>query len=258
MTYKDIICKIADSALNLLFPRRCPVCGRILTRDLVKDSINPYICGKCYEGLSFPEGARCLKCSRPVQDELQELCRDCAGKRKNFDQGTALLMHDGPSQKIIYDLKFSNKRDNADMLASEAGRRYMRQIRFWNPDMIIPVPLYRKKEFERGFNQSELLSEKLSKYLKEKGTVIPVRNDILVRIRATKPMKTLDSEGRRVNIQGAFSINSRRPEAYGELKGKKVLLVDDIYTSGATLSECAGVLKQYGVSKVYFLTFSIG
>ena len=264
---KRYIRKLADAASGLVFPRICPVCGHILTENSIKGSPNPYICRKCYEILNFPQNPRCLRCSRPIMNELQEYCRSCERERKHFDQGIALMMHDIAAQKIIYDLKFSNKRDNADMLAFEAVQKCRDMILFWNPDMMIPVPLSRRKERDRGFNQALLLADRLSLYLEEQGISIPVRADILERTRETSPMKTLDSSQRKINIRGAFRINpgltghdknSSGLNICSDITSSSILLIDDIYTSGATLSECAGVLKQAGAMNVYFLTFSIG
>lgn len=247
--------KIAGRALELLYPRICPVCGRILSEHDHTMNANPYICGKCYKELNFPSGPRCLKCSRPLLDDLQEYCSNCSKDKKYFDQGIALMIHDGAAKKILYDLKFSNKRDNADMLAFEAAQRCREQIAFWDPDIMVPVPLYRKKKRERGFNQAELLSVRLSFCLRDYGMSIPVRTDILERVSSTKPMKTLDSRERKENIRGAFRVVTGKDQIADI---KSVMLVDDIYTSGATMSECAGVLKRSGISRVYFLTFSTG
>ena len=252
---KSDLRKIAGRALELLYPRLCPVCGRIISGTHPAKGANPYICEKCYKELNFPDGPRCLKCSRPVSDELEECCRSCSGEKKHFDQGIAVMMHDGAAKKIIYDLKFSNKRDNADMLAFEAAARCREQVAFWAPDVMIPVPLHRKKKRERGFNQAELLSRKLSYYLQDQGIMIPVNTDILERASATKPMKTLNSRERRENIRGAFRAVIGKDQITDI---RSVMLVDDIYTSGATMSECARVLREAGVSRVYFLTFSIG
>jgi len=161
------------------------------------------------------------------------------------------MMHEGAARKIIYDLKFSNKRDNADMLAYEAAKRCFELIRFWNPDVLIPVPLHRKKELARGFNQSFLLAKKLAYYLEIYDMNIPVDPDILVRCRQTLPMKELSGAQRADNIKNAFAVASDAKAVSGRgFKYKTVLLVDDIYTTGATLSECAGVLKEAGAAAV--------
>lgn len=171
------------------------------------------------------------------------------------------MMHDDAAKKILYDLKYSNRRDHADMLAGEAAYRYHGLIEFWHPDVMIPVPLHKTRELKRGFNQAEVLARKLRQYLSDYGLEIPVDNGLLIRTKHTYAQKELNRTRRIENISGAFRLNTHYRQTSG--KGRfqlpqTVLLVDDIYTSGATLSECAKVLKAAGVSRVFFLTFSIG
>ena len=239
---------IFETAVSLLYPRVCPGCGIILKKG-------QYICRFCYEELDFPDGRRCGKCSRPLKYDEEVLCADCMKENRFFDEGIALLMHSGEGKKIIYDLKFSNRRDNADFLAYEAANRYHDLFCFWQPEVMIPVPLHKRKEKERGFNQARLLADRTSFFLNEKGLGIPVDPYYLTRSIHTKPMKTLDRIERSENLKGAFSIKlSQKPHS----PYKRILLVDDIYTTGSTLSECAKVLKAAGADRVYFLTFSIG
>ncbi|MCF0229305.1 MAG: ComF family protein [Parasporobacterium sp.] len=249
---EGFIKEMTERASELLFPRVCPLCGRIL-KSLRKGD-NPYICASCYKKISFPEGPRCLKCSRPVENDSDELCSSCRRTRKYFDRGAAVMMHDEAARKILYDLKYSNKRDNADMAALEAADRLHEVIRAWNPQVMIPVPLHRKREFERGYNQAELLALKTSGFLKKRGISIPVDSRYLKRVRNTAPQKELGLSDRQENIRGSFGMDSG---AAGK-KYTRVMLVDDIYTSGATLSECASVLRENGTEEIYFLAFSIG
>lgn len=189
-------------------------------------------------------------------EETEEYCRDCAGTTRHFEQGRALLLHDEAAKKILYDLKYRNKRDNAKMLAIEAAARLHDFVKRYDPDVIISVPLNRKRELKRGFNQAELLAGHLIRELKSYGLDLRMDPDYLIRVKKTSAQKELRREQRRENIRGAFEISYK--EDLRKYKGCTVLLIDDIYTSGATLSECARVLKAAGVAKVYFLTFSIG
>jgi len=248
-----------DRAVSLLFPRVCPLCGRILPpvpNDLLTSGDNPYICRECYRELHFPEEPLCFLCSRPIRDETKAYCRNCAVTVHCFDQGKALLMHDEAAKKILYDLKYHNRRDNARMLAFEAAKRLQSWIRQIKPDVIIPVPLHRKRQLERGYNQAQLLAGRLSEILASEKIFIPVDSRFLLRVRKTSAQKQLQSTQRRENIKGAFEISYR--EDPGKYKNCTILLVDDIYTTGTTVSECAKVLKETGAGRVFFLTFSIG
>ena len=256
---KEYIKNACARAVNLVFPMVCPLCGRIIPlkrQAFSSHETNPYICPECYMKLAFPEDPFCLKCSRPIQEEVKEYCPDCERAIRYFDQGKALLMHDERAKKILYDLKYHNRKDNAKMLAREAADRLFGIVKHWNPDVVIPVPLHKKRELKRGFNQAALLTEHLIRELKDYGLNLNADPNYLVRVRTTSAQKELRREQRSENIRGAFEISYK--EDPGKYTGSTVLLVDDIYTSGATLSECARILKEAGVSKVYFLTFSIG
>ncbi len=249
-----------NSILQLLYPRKCPVCGKIINAERIilrgnTDNCNPYICSSCYEKLNIVSGARCMKCSRPLEDNTAEYCTDCISRIRHFDQGIALLIHDDVSKKILYGLKYSNKRDNADVLAYEAARRLADIIAYWDPDVIVPVPVHKKRELERGYNQAEVLARKFVGFLKNDGIEYKLDPRLLRRNKQTVAQKKLGNEQRQENLKNAFEVNERVLE-YCEYKS--ILLIDDIYTSGATLSECAGALKNAGIEKVYFLTFSIG
>ena len=219
------------------------MCGQILTKKNISEH-DPYICSKCYKKINFVQSPCCMKCSRPLVDDTREYCIDCSNKIRHFDAGMALMIHDDISRKIIYDLKYAGRRDNADMIGYELTKRAGALIRQWDPQVVIPVPVHKSKRIQRGFNQAETLALKLR-------TQIPVDCDYLIRHKKTLAQKELIPELRRRNITGAFSVHEyRKPYS-------SVLLVDDIYTSGSTLSECARVLKEKGVKKVYFLTGSI-
>jgi len=254
--------KIASLLLSQIYRPICPVCGEILTRSLQSDQ-NPFICDACYHKIRFPGEPRCLNCSRPLFDERELVCPNCRKEPLHFDRSVSLMVHDEVSKKLLYDLKYYNRRDNAKMLALEAVRREGYRLLAWKADVIIPVPLHKKREIGRGYNQAFLLAEQVAKYLAESSRnpahpqpKLPVDNGYLIRTRYTKAQKELTREQRKSNIRKAFAVDSREPQR--KYAGKTILLVDDIYTSGATLSECARVLKQSGAGHVFGLTFGIG
>ena len=121
------------------------------------------------------------------------------------------------------------------------------QIRRWGVEEIIPIPLHPARKRKRGYNQAEILAEELGCLLH-----IPVRKDVLYRIRKTRPQKSLNDTERIRNLKGAFAVSGK------ETVKAKVLIVDDIYTTGSTIRRCAKMLRLAGAEKVYFLTISIG
>lgn len=243
--------KIAGAAADVLYPRACPVCGDILPKEAAGRD-DPYICPECLEELDFLTGqCRCMRCSHPAYDG-EEYCEDCREKERAFDAGFALLAHDERAKRIIYDLKFKTVKDNADVLAFELVRKAGKTAELWHAEALIPVPLHKKRLRTRGFNQAQLIAEKISGYANAAGLVIPpCDGTYLQRSRATAPQRNTEQRQRGANIENAFSVNIK-DKPYGS-----VILVDDIFTTGSTLNECAKTLKQTGTSVVYFLTASI-
>ena len=157
---------LTEGLLQLVYPRVCPVCGEILT-EKNKAEENPFICHFCYPNLQFITESYCLRCGAPLENPEEEYCSECDGIPKYFDQGMAMFVHDDDSRKILYDLKYGSHKDNGDFLGLEAAHRLGRTIMRWNPEVIIPVPLHKRRQFDRGFNQAGLLSEKLSSCLEK-------------------------------------------------------------------------------------------
>lgn len=216
-----------EFAANMIFTKRCPFCGQVIL---------PYndCCGACLESLPVISGKVCLMCGM-----AEEKCV-CRKEKRVYDGLCApYYYHDGVSD-AIQEFKFHGEKATGSFLAkSMAGR-----IKECFPDktfhMITPVPLYRKKLRERGYNQSELLAAEIGKILK-----IPVC-PVLSKDFDTGPQHLTKAADREGNVAGVFSVKD--PEA---VRGKTILLCDDIKTTGFTLSECAKVLKMCGAKKVY-------
>lgn len=233
--------KLVEELLYLVYPRRCPVCHQIV------EPKGEVICGGCRKRLQPILEPCCKKCGKPVEREEQEYCYDCAKWKHCFEEGRALYVYDKVMKKSIAYFKFQNRREYAKAYAEEICRCLGEKILQWGADCFVPVPIYRKKRIERGFNQAEVLAEEVSKRVG-----IPVDKEILVRIRRTLPQKELNEEERRKNLINAFQIGKKG------VKYKKIILVDDIYTTGSTIDACTKVLKASGVQKVYFLSLCIG
>lgn len=193
------------------------------------------------------EDPRCMHCGKPLRDETAEYCQDCRKRRSFIQRGCSVWVHRYPVSSSVYRFKYRNRRSYGNVYALEMAEKYGEQLNMWKIDLIVPIPLFRKKKKRRGYNQAEILAKELSRI-----TGIPMRNDVLFRIRETLPQKNLDNRQRMQNLQGAFAVPSWwEPE-------ENVLLVDDIYTTGSTLEHAAKILKKAGVQNVYFLTISIG
>lgn len=186
-------------------------------------------------------------CGKPIRYEEQEFCYDCSRNEYAFDGGRSLWLHKEPVNQSVYRFKYKNRRIYAEVFAKEMANQFIMQIKRWGIEVLIPIPLSKRKQRVRGYNQAAWLAAQLGEYLD-----VPVEEKTLIRRWDTTPQKKLSNKGRKRNLQGVFCVKP------GWKSKKSVLLVDDIYTTGSTLHEAAKELKKSGVSHVYFLTISIG
>lgn len=229
----------------MIFPARCPICDDVLYE---KNKIDrPLVCPECFKKITFIEQPFCFKCGKPLDDSSREYCNDCVEKDHFFTRGFAAFAYSEAMKASMYGFKYNNRREYGKYYAKAIVARYGALIRQWDADVIIPVPLHKRKEKSRGYNQAEVLAMELSKELG-----IFFDNKILERVRYTVPQKELKDKERIKNIKNAFQIRKNG------LEYSKIVLVDDIYTTGTTIDECAKVLIQAGASQVYFLTACVG
>lgn len=229
-----------DTILNILFPRRCPVCG-----EIVKPA-GSLICPSCVRELSFVKSPVCKKCGKEIVDETMEFCEDCMSHRHAFEYGVALLNYDETARRAMAQIKYNNKREYLDFFGAAMAKRYEKTIRRMEVDAIVPVPIHRSRLRWRGFNQAELLADILGERLG-----IPVRPELLVRTKRTLPQKELSASERLKNLTGAFCAGQVLAQSDGVADVRRVLLVDDIYTTGSTIEACARVLRAAGIERVY-------
>lgn len=239
LRHKLIVNLIYNAAIELVFPKRCPVCDKVLKRG-------ERICISCRPRLTKVSQPKCLKCGKGLGNDNAELCQDCFNTNHIFEQGVALYEYNSICDSL-YKFKYFGRAEYAEYFGVEMAKNFEKLIRSWKIDAILSVPMYKTKENDRGYNQAALLAENMSKYLK-----IPYYRDFLIRKRNTIPLKKLDPKARQINLKNAFII-----KLY-DVKLNRVIIVDDIYTTGSTIDEIAGLLKKNGVQKVYFVTLSIG
>lgn len=204
-------------------------------------------CDKCKKKVYYIKKDYCLKCGKPVEDSSVSYCYDCSRRERAFDQCRSLYLYRGAVKMAMYRFKYSNRRCYSRVFVDELIGVQKSWLESIDAECIIPIPMYHRKEKLRGYNQAAVLSEILSKTLN-----IPVRNDVLARCKNTKPMKNLNHIQRRLNLENAFIY-----KGYG-VKYTRVLLVDDIFTTGATFDMAAQVLKRYGVRQVFCVSVCIG
>ena len=230
--------RIKDGILDLIFPPICPVCNKI--------AISGRICPGCERKFSPVRGPLCEKCGKVVE-EGERLCPDCSIGAHLYDEGCAAYEYDEYMSTSMYRFKYNGKREFSIWYASAMAARLSSKIRSWKPQVIIPVPVHKSRLKKRGYNQAALIARQLSQHLS-----IPVRDDLASRVTDTKVQKELGAASRQNNLKKAFNVTPN------VVKYESVLIVDDIYTTGATIDALAGALKAAGVKKVYFATLCIG
>lgn len=233
--------RLGKDILDLLYPPRCPICERILLRR------EGLVCLECRKNLPYIEEPLCKKCGKPLYNPEQEYCLDCEEQSHEFTCGRSIFLYEKKFRRSVQRMKFGNHREYLNFYAEEMAREGAKYLQRWKPKTILPVPVNRRKKRERGFDQSVLLARKLSAL-----TGIPVEEGVLMRNRYTLPQKELNARERKRNLKGAFTVKEK------DRLREPVLLVDDIYTTGATIDSICRELKKNGIYRIYFLVLCTG
>ena len=226
--------------VDLVFPPRCPLCGEAL-------AAHGGLCATCWAELVIPGEPACAKCQRPLGDGMAvgSVCAPCLASPPLHDGIVAATLYNEASRRLVLAFKHGRRIALADQLA----RLILPRIGQVGPDwLIVPVPLHRWRLWRRGFNQSALLGRELAK---AKGARLLV--DGLVRRKATPMLGGLGRAARMRVLSGAIAVNPKRA---GTIKGAKVLLIDDVLTSGSTSEACVRALKRAGVEQVVVACFA--
>ena len=232
--------RLIKKFIDLILPPRCLICGKIIGADNA-------LCPECFNNLTFITKPYCQHCGRPLSFtnlDKDLYCPKCLTKKDTaFYLCRSAIQYDEYSKKLILDFKFADHLENRYLLTQWlclAGK----DIFETHPDIILPVPLHYSRLFWRKYNQSAILARELSKK-----TNISARYDILKKYRYTKPQVICSGKQRRKNIKDAFIVT--KPDF---VKGKNIVLLDDVYTTGSTLKECAKILKKAGAKNISALT----
>jgi ComF family protein len=228
------------SLLDLLFPPLCHVC-----RAFIPEAGELFICAGCLDKIGFLSTPFCSVCGTPFGTEhgLNHTCGACL-KNPAFPVSRSATLFAGPVQELIHRFKYSHRVHLSQPLGLLTARVLASFVAEVAPELIIPVPLHKKRLRQRGYNQSQLIGAVLAKQWK-----VPLEVGNLRRERWTEPQTSLDAAGRRSNVRGAFAV--RKPQ---RLEGKRVLLVDDVFTTGSTIRACAESLDEAGVAAVFVVT----
>jgi len=232
---------LKTSLIDLIFPPRCLACP--------EPTDAPHgLCPACWRDTHFISGPVCGKCGVPLMGAAgpDDHCESCRRHPPAWDRGAAAVVYDGAGRRVVLALKHGDRLDTVRPLAGwmhAAGRALIAEA-----DVIAPAPLHWRRLLKRRYNQSGELAKRLGRMSGK-----PVAVDLLTRVRATVPQEGMDRPTRAANQAGAFAVATRRRAA---VEGRAVLLVDDVLTSGATLSACADCLREAGARRVDVLALA--
>ena len=243
--------------IDMLFPRRCPVCDGLLELEdnmqlrgalHLRSAVPPAgIHAECQKKLYIVSSPTCMKCGQPIDNPQGEYCYDCGKKRHSYIQGKGVFLYKGAIKTSMYRFKYGGKQEYARYYAMETKKYYGKWIEQEHIDIIIPVPMYRRKEKMRGYNQAAVFAKALSK-----AAGVPYSRKIVTRTKNTEPQKLLNDIERKNNLKNAFKVSRNI------VKYRRILLVDDIYTTGSTIDAIASEIKKTGIQDIYFLSVCIG
>jgi competence protein ComFC len=231
--------ELVQAAVSLLYPATCAIC-----RNQVR--AGEYLCDSCEARIVRIVPPFCETCSEPFDGSINAVftCANCAHRMVYFASAVAAYRGRGVVRDVIHEFKYHRQIHLRHLVArwlrAALDDERLRDIRF---DLLVPVPLHPARQRERRFNQASLLAELLSTDIS-----LPCRS-VLERIRYTTTQTALDRSERMENLHNAFRLRKN-----GDVRGLRVLLVDDVLTTGSTLSECARVLKRAGAISVYAAT----
>ncbi len=226
--------------VDLVFPPRCPLCGEGLSSQVG-------LCSSCWNELAIPGEPACALCQRPFSDSVSEgaICAPCMAEPPTHDGIAAGTLYNDASRRLVLAYKHGHRLALAPMLARLMVLKLSGVDGDW---LVLPVPLHRWRLWRRGFNQAALLAGEIAR---AKGARLLV--DGLERRKPTPMLGGLGRKARARALSGAIGVNPKRT---GPLRGAKIVLVDDVLTSGATSHACVSALKRAGAEKVVIACFA--
>jgi ComF family protein len=220
----------ARFVLDWIFPRRCLSC---------REFSQSILCDRCHLAFPFVTRAVCPLCASPLgEEEVSHLCGQCLVEPPPYQGLTVVGFYEGILHKLVERMKYHHEERVAEELGVWLAERLAKKG--VEADRVVPIPLHPRRLRERGFNQSVVIARQISRRLG-----IPLELSQLRKIRETQPQTGLKAVERRDNVRGVFDLKEK-----GRLKKKRVLLIDDVLTTGATVRSCVSVLKKAGVDHV--------
>lgn len=241
MQFGPATARLARALLDLVLPPLCLACRRPVEE-------NGALCADCWSEVTFIAPPHCAICGFPFEYDrgIEAVCAACAGAPPAYDRARAVLRYDDASRGLVLGFKHGDQTYAAPAFGRWLARGGAALVA--EADIVAPVPLHRFRLLRRRYNQAMLLARRVGR-----DCGVPVDPGLLIRRRATASQGRLSPSARRRNVQGAFAL---RPDGARQIDGRRVLLLDDVLTTGATTEECARVLKRAGAAAVDVLTLA--
>lgn len=233
---------VGRAVLDILLPPRCAACPQEIASDAG-------LCPTCWASMPFIEHPVCHRFGTPFTHEIgvEALSPRAIAEPPEFDRCRSACLYQGPARDLVHALKFSRRRELADPMGRwmvRAGREVLDASA-----LIVPVPLHRVRLIKRQFNQSADLARAIARH-----SGGDYQAEVLLRVKNTRPQVGLTAKQREKNIRGAFFVP---PEKRGQIAGRRVVLVDDVFTTGSTVEACSRALLRQGAVSVDVLTFAV-
>ena len=227
--------------LDTFFPPLCHLCKAPLP-----EGGELHLCPPCLGSVPFIASPHCIRCGVPFGTDggVDHLCGACTAAPPPYTAARAAMLFAGPVRDLIHRFKYDRKVHLRRPLGLLTMSRLDEFVAAQGADLVVPVPLHSRRLRERGYNQAILLGELLARHWR-----LPLSRRSLRRVRWTEPQITLSAAERSANVRNAFAV-----EEAGRIEGKRLILVDDVYTTGSTVCECARVLHRAGAAAVIVVT----
>lgn len=234
----NILQQTIETVINFLYPSQCRVCENQIGLESV-----PYMCDTCWHDIDFIEPPWCEMCGIP---NTEDKCDSCAANPPPYGKLRTIAFYEAALQQAIHLFKFEKRTTLAKPLTQLLMQYIPDDFSIAEYDFILPIPIHKKRLRERGFNQATLLANGIAKI-----TGVPVVTDVLTRYRNTSPQSSLDRETRQTNIIGAFELHKKEV-----VQDKRILVLDDVFTTGATVREAVKVLWNADPIEIDVLTLA--
>ena len=233
--------KFRTKLLDLIYPPACALCGELLAPG------ERGCCKVCREEIDYVKTPVCECCGQELTMAGTSLCRMCSREKRSYIKGFPAMNYVPPVSVGVAAFKYHSRKDSAGFFAAEILRVHGQEMMSIKPEVLVPVPVHKRKLKKRGYNQAELLAKELGSRMG-----VPVDTELISRTVNTPPQKTLDPKLREINMKSAFQMGKK------SVNYKSAMLVDDIYTTGSTIEACTRLLLAQGIRDVYYTSICIG